>query len=496
VPGRERERVRQFKCLPFETRADGTSSLAPFLRWFCAGCLGVVIFIGLLLTFHQGAGDHALGLGSWPAATPTEQREVPTHDCEADPGDWRHKWSAAKKRWCCSRFGRGCLTRESATGGAPFNCTEDLSFWQVAWSRSKQAWCCSHHRAGCSSQPLQETPLHREREQQQQSRKRPPLREPSPPSGALGTYASPSTAMTSVLPPVDCDKFVQGSAGDQKRAWCCRHHGLGCFPAAALVVRPGCAAGGCSVTSTSSLTTSTSKAPSAFDCVTGFARWEALWSGVQQAWCCQHSQRGCISTTSAHGASPPAFDCSVAPGSWATASPAMRAWCCQHGGRGCTTTSSPPFDCRADLTHWGSSWSARKKAWCCRKGAHSCPVFECGTESDWATGWSPEKKRWCCQYTRRGCPVTSTPPYNCNDDFAKWSVQQRFWCCEHAHRGCSLTTHSTASTIALPYDCSKGFTNWASVWSEGKQSWCCQHVRRGCRSHTAYYKLGMTHHAD
>merc|ERR1712187_834779 len=137
------------------------------------------------------------------------------------------------------------------------------------------------------------------------------------------------------------------------------------------------------------------------------------WSVGKLAWCCQHENKGCPTTSA-----PVVFDCSAGFNNWQAGwSASKKLFCCTREGRGCdpttampVVTTSCPYDCSAGLPNWHIGWSASKKAWCCQHKGIGCPStskycpYDCiAGLSNWEKGWSAGKKAYCCQHEQVGC---------------------------------------------------------------------------------------------
>lgn len=194
-----------------------------------------------------------------------------------------------------------------------------------------------------------------------------------------------------------------------------------------------------------------------FDCSSGAANWEVMWSMEQQEYCCMTTGIGCTTMrTTAFPATTPTAPPTPPP----TPPPTTR-----------PTTSGPrgdPYNCAVDAVE----------------------------------SWGPGKKRWCCQVHHKGCPPTAPPltappppivvppiapvrpadPYNCADGYANWqagwSVGKKAWCCRVHSKGCP--GQIGCATTSKPYDCLAGYANWMAGWSVAKKAWCCTHEGKGC----------------
>lgn len=107
-----------------------------------------------------------------PVPVPTPQPFVPPpapvpitslpFDCAAD---WttcysclQHRWSIAKREWCCVHARRGCTTPPPPQPtSAPYDCFADYTTCHHClikrWSISKRNWCCTNANKGCSTLP-------------------------------------------------------------------------------------------------------------------------------------------------------------------------------------------------------------------------------------------------------------------------------------------------------------------------------------------------------
>uniref|UniRef100_A0A7S0B6J8 Uncharacterized protein n=1 Tax=Pyrodinium bahamense TaxID=73915 RepID=A0A7S0B6J8_9DINO len=451
---------------------------------------------------------------------------IATYDCHAGLSKWVTGWSAAKKVWCCARKHLGChppLTRPKPppvprtppptrpppppAPTAPFDCNEDyVSCYHCLmhrWSIAKREWCCRHGGRGCS------TPL-------------PPATTPRPPppqtTAPLVQHLRPTPPPPPTAAPFDCSvdyvecyHCLMHRWSVAKRQWCCQHGGRGCAtspPASAAARLP------------PRSTSPTSPAPgppteppqqappeqhakppplAPFDCNVDYVDcYHCLmkrWSITKREYCCKHGGRGCSTPL------PPAL--SANPPTPATPLPGLAAKAPRPAtpapagvappapqGQPLPAASSLPFDCAAGLAHWQHGWSMAKKDWCCQHVHRGCPQdprsepFDCEAGYDnWKHGWSRPKKAWCCQHKHQGCPLQSTSlPYDCKVDYTscyhclqkRWSRSKREWCCQHGGRGCQTTSTS------IPFDCGAGLLNWQTGWSPGKKTWCCQHAGKGC----------------
>jgi len=168
-----------------------------------------------------------------------------------------------------------------------------------------------------------------------------------PPSrGVVANRPAPETICGSVYNTRDATAEDIRSWPQEKRDWCCRHHGKAC--------------------------TTTTSAP--FDCQAGLVDWETGWAQPKKDWCCEHGGNGCPSTTT------DAYDCSGDSTGWSFG---RRYWCCWHRDAGCNQATGRHFDdaqtrpgefvkddCR---TGFPETWSVGRRSWCCRHWGLGCP---------------------------------------------------------------------------------------------------------------------------
>jgi len=101
-----------------------------------------------------------------PTTTPKPFTTSLPFDCNAD---WttcytclQHRWSVAKRGWCCEHARRGCPTQAPVpqpqpVTSAPYDCNADYTTCHHClinrWSISKRTWCCTNAHKGCSTLP-------------------------------------------------------------------------------------------------------------------------------------------------------------------------------------------------------------------------------------------------------------------------------------------------------------------------------------------------------
>jgi len=236
--------------------------------------------------------------------TATSATTLP-YDCFADYTDCYHclerRWTFEKRKWCCTHSDRGCPSTKTTTTTTsttlPYNCSSRFSAVGIlSWSLEKQTWCCRHENQGCTT--------------------------------------------TTTTPPYDCkirpiNQVEEWSAA--KQTWCCKYATVGCTTTVTT---------GTTTTATSTATTTTT-----FNChevavaVRGPGSSEGTaadpassdrmqaWSVEKRDWCCQHTGRGCTTTTT----SAP-YDCATPLNAALDWSADKQDWCCTHEKRGCTTT--------------------------------------------------------------------------------------------------------------------------------------------------------------
>jgi len=318
-------------------------------------------------------------------------------DCDAGFNNWEMGWSLAKMQYCCEHEHRACLpTTSTSTSPAPFDCAAGYDNWEKGWSLGKKAWCCKHQDRGCQT----------------------------------------------ILLPFNCSS----GPGDGKenwpwvrRKWCCDNDMGGCPDIVTAT----------STTSTRTTSTSTTSTSAKYDCNLNLEKWEEFWSSDQQAFCCEHTNKGCSVTTTTTITSTTSVTTTI------TITITI------------TSTTHLDFDCMSGYVY-----------------------------SNWQERWSDQKKAWCCEHEKRGCNVTVTTPkhhtqsagpvhYDCAADAAQWrrswSAGKRVWCCLMERKGCEKVIGDEGSASApawVGFDCKSERSNWQMAWSVAKKS-CCRDAK-GC----------------
>jgi len=246
-----------------------------------------------LTVLVHAAGDSALGRSAFSGALdeagiklrgvdPTSQASVAAVA----------SWPAEKKRWCCSRLGRGCpassttpVTRAATSRSSspstpapcttgppgplgvwmPHDCDAGYSDWEHSWPAEKKRWCCGHYGRGC------------------------PELAAALPSGCHDVYANPNGPW----PP-----------GIKLR--CCQANPRGCEAGGMAASQP-------------------------YDCHAGITHWQKGWSDAKKSWCCHHEGRGCAARAVSHP-----YDCHAGLSNWWRGwSLGKKDWCCRRFGLGC-----------------------------------------------------------------------------------------------------------------------------------------------------------------
>ncbi|CAK9042018.1 unnamed protein product [Durusdinium trenchii] len=211
---------------------------------------------------------------------------------------------------------------------------------------------------------------------------------------------------------------------------------------------------------------------------------EHMWSHTKKAWCCEHWDQGCPTTTVKPTPAAPKFP--MAPGAAPTA-PGVGG---PPGGPVVSRAQSSDEDCFTDVLNWQRDWTISKQNFCCEKHGIACraalttAAFDCDEDyHKWTELWSYRKKLYCCLHHERGCPAKgeaemgSSESFDCAagyGDWEAWEQKKKEWCCYHASVACP-------GTPSQKYDCAQNYENWMHDWSEGKKVWCCFHNGRGCR---------------
>lgn len=501
------------------------------------------------------------------SATPPPPRlnSSQLYDCQVNGSVHEESWTSPQRAWCCMFRGIACRSF--------YDCQAGLERWKDWWSLQKQAWCCKNKRVGCDV--VSEAP----RATSTRAVTLVPLRVAtgagfqestvydgsfmSCQANKVGSWPlnkkqeccrKHGIGCSSLFAPYDCKYQSQTSWTKSKIAWCCELEDLGCdamSPRTSTTYRTLArflpAAPDTTQTSTSLPNALPKKAVASdpghkstdadlYDCLPAPPQSVAAWPTSKASWCCQHTGRGCSTTTipSAGTTSTGIFDCSYGYATWQYNWSFSKAlWCCRNHHRGCpnTDTTAMPYDCNAGLP---KDWSNWKIEWCCTHVARGCPnpakaePFTCDGNSqgqahwspaqqdwccshyskgcstvagekpdhfdcyagfaDWAQLWSAEKAHWCCTREGFGCPettTTTTQPYNCRIEAGTfsthWSDGRRAWCCLYEHIGCQPTAPPT-TTSASPYNCEAGIFNWETGWVWEKKEWCCLYGTEVVRS--------------
>eukprot|EP00931_Biecheleriopsis_adriatica_P003610 TRINITY_DN105406_c0_g1_i1.p1 TRINITY_DN105406_c0_g1~~TRINITY_DN105406_c0_g1_i1.p1 ORF type:complete len:821 (+),score=119.82 TRINITY_DN105406_c0_g1_i1:108-2570(+) len=205
------------------------------------------------------------------------------YDCSVGLSEWRSRWSAVKKAWCCHHQQKGC---SSDAGSLEYNCSAGLSNWKDDWSDSKKVWCCRHYKRGCQYDCS--AGYARWRDGWSDDKK------------AWCCQHKQRGCSESETPSFDCsaglDKWREGWS-PQKQEWCCKHEHRGCPD---------------------------SHDVDAYDCSAAYDNWREVWSSTKKDWCCRHKKRGCL------------YDCRAGLSKWKDGwSRHKKQWCCRHSGLGC-----------------------------------------------------------------------------------------------------------------------------------------------------------------
>merc|ERR1712186_312620 len=155
-----------------------------------------------------------------------------------------------------------------------------------------------------------------------------------------------------------------------KKAWCCKHYGVGCPTPAPPAPTPAPVPPPVPVPTP----------PPEPNCAIGTPM---TWDVGKKVWCCAHHHVGCPTT-------PCRYDCNEGFSNWQRgSSEGKKAFCCSTQGKACPPTAPPtpppattslPYDCNA--------------------GYHGC--YHCLIKQ-----WSVSKLAWCCQHMGRGCPTAA-----------------------------------------------------------------------------------------
>jgi hypothetical protein len=138
------------------------------------------------VTNNEDLTDDVVSIYEFTPGAPTVKQQtamqdqvVQKYDCDEGYADWTTKWDSAKKDYCCSQEGRGCVGSEAAAqaGTDKYDCSSS-KLWTLAqvdwccankgkgcpttskpfdcstrelWSLEKKMWCCQNERQGCES---------------------------------------------------------------------------------------------------------------------------------------------------------------------------------------------------------------------------------------------------------------------------------------------------------------------------------------------------------
>jgi len=179
--------------------------------------------------------DTTSGGGAGPGSSGSE------FDCAAGLSNWQKDWSPAKKKYCCTKMGKGC---EAAS--ALFDCAAGFSNWVKGWSPAKKQYCCKTVMKGCQVIST-------------------PQATPAPHVPAL---------------PFDCAAgFSNWSTGwsPAQKQYCCK------------TVKKGC-----QVTPAPQATPARHVPSVTFDCAAGLSNWKKSWSPAKKQHCCETVMKGCL----------------------------------------------------------------------------------------------------------------------------------------------------------------------------------------------------------
>lgn len=68
-------------------------------------------------------------------------KDAPRFDCFKDLGQWRDKWHADKKEYCC----HSTVECPSEASEDEFDCWANISTWEDSWSGEQIEYCCGQH---------------------------------------------------------------------------------------------------------------------------------------------------------------------------------------------------------------------------------------------------------------------------------------------------------------------------------------------------------------
>ncbi|CAE7553942.1 unnamed protein product, partial [Symbiodinium natans] len=483
--------------------------------------------------------DCETGFENWETEWTTPQKhfccktaQKACYDCAAGFANWERGWSAAKKKYCCQKEQKAChsclavneMTSWSdehrayccnAHNVACHDCSGDVHTFDAV----KEAWCCANEGHCVNATTTTPTPCPDAGFDED---------DPEYCNTPIGTWTTEKKDFC-------CKTFGRGCPGVHydcdidahiwqyawsltKKAWCCLHHHVGCYPH--------------------------------YDCDTAVTSW----SPEKQVWCCHHEKKGCE-----------LYDCYGSPTLW---SKQHKDWCCRQHGQGCSELE--PYHCQGGDGQ-NIYWSPEKKDWCCehkkigcsepdfggghhhhheqhegcKKACHwdgqshtcqdrikyaashrfqnqqhactaavhlvagecdfcgectversGCYVYWHKEDSHFSTHhvvttvthlgssyhchdgmdemWAQEQKDFCCWKYRKGCPAPVVPAasYDCDAGFDQWETAweavRKEWCCKHRSRACQR------------FQCDLGLQNFQGLWGPPKKAWCCKHESKGC----------------
>mmetsp|Transcript_118679 Transcript_118679/g.383217 ORF Transcript_118679/g.383217 Transcript_118679/m.383217 type:complete len:886 (-) Transcript_118679:113-2770(-) len=275
----------------------------------------------------------------------------------------------------------------------------------------------------------------------------------------------------------------------QKKAWCCKHHMVGCQNR--QLVHP------------SALVATTTRDP--YNCASGPIAWEN-WTIGKRAWCCVHKEVGCQKpqvenvTTMANGGfthMPTTATAQHEGNDGQRSGSGLGEGDGDAHGSSTSRTTAAMIDIRHDVAAQAASVPYNCTSWSSRPLRGSLAF---------------EKKRWCCTYhniscspdllagfSAKGTTTTATVAFDCQAGRSSfedaWSSAKKAWCCATENLGCPTkrlvtvsvtTTKATAgsatATTPPPYDCSTSAASWERDWSSAKKAWCCKHKAVACKT--------------
>ncbi|CAK9053106.1 Ribosomal RNA small subunit methyltransferase NEP1 (18S rRNA (pseudouridine(1248)-N1)-methyltransferase) (18S rRNA Psi1248 methyltransferase) (Nucleolar protein EMG1 homolog) (Protein C2f) (Ribosome biogenesis protein NEP1) [Durusdinium trenchii] len=170
---------------------------------------------------------------------------------------------------------------------------------------------------------------------------------------------------------------------------------------------------------------------------------EHMWSHTKKAWCCEHWDQGCPTTTVKPTPAAPKFP--MAPGAAPTA-PGVGG---PPGGPVVSRAQSSDEDCFTDVLNWQRDWTISKQNFCCEKHGIACRA------------------------------ALTTAAFDCDEDYHKWtelwSYRKKLYCCLHHERGCPAKGEAEMGS-SESFDCAAGYGDW-EAWEQKKKEWCCSWAR-------------------